>query len=227
MKKIIAMLLLLAFVFCGCGEGTTASGEGNEKPNTSCTLSDDCDESTAEGGNADKTEINLDAKTGQEALENAMKAVKAVDETGISHYQGADFWQWHFDIGDEELALIKRAFPYMTYEFVNFEESDGSVFGTVKIRSIDLGMEYLDVQMRLEDWYRAMALEDLEVTYEGKRSELFRIFNSELDDVQTLKFKETEVRIEAYKPEDTWYVSRSDEFLWALFGTITWGYGMG
>ena len=59
MKKIIAILTLLALLLCGCGEGTTASGDGNEKPNTSCTLSD-CEEGdgnsvTEETGKSDSS----------------------------------------------------------------------------------------------------------------------------------------------------------------------------
>lgn len=232
MKKIIAILVLTALVFVGCGKTAADADDGEKKP-TSCALSDEATENGDEGGkesasNADDA-INLDAKNGNEALENGMKSVKAVNQEGISRYFGADFWQWHFDIGDEELALIKRALPQMEYEFVKFEESEsGGVFGTVRIKAIDLGMEFLDVQQRLEDWYQAMALADLEVTYEGKRNELFRIYNSELDDTQTLRYKETEVCIEAYcDSTGKWSLSRSDEFLWALFGTVTWGMGMG
>ena len=225
MKKLIAILLLIAFVFCGCGENGTASGDGNEKPNTSCTLSD-CDENSS---TENKPEINLDAKSGQEAIENAMKAVKALDEEGVSRYLGADFWEWSLAAGDEKkFELVKRAFPYLTYEFTNFEDNGDTVYGTVKIKCLDLGKLYLDVQMRLEDWYRAMALEDLEVTYEGKQNELYRIFHSELDDEDTFYYYESEIILQAYKPEgsDTWYLARSNELMWAFFGTVTWGYGM-
>ncbi len=229
MKKLLAVLVLVSVLFCGCGETGTASGdEGEKKPNTSCTLSD-CDESSADA-TADKAEIALNAKSGQEALENAMKAVKNLDEEGVSHYLGADFWQWSITSNNpENLKLVERVFPYLTYEFTKFEDSgEDVVFGTVKIRAVDLGLEFLDVQARLVDWYQAMALEDLEVTYEGKQNELYRIFNSELDDVETFRYSETEVTIQAYKPEgsDFWYVGRDDRFVRALFGTVTWAGGM-
>jgi len=228
MKKLLAIITITAILLCGCGQADTASGGEDKKPNTSCTLSDGCEEST-EGGNADKTEINLDAKSGQEALENAMKAVKALDEEGVSRYLGADFWEWILSAKDEnKFKIVERAIPYMTYEFTGFESGDNIVNGTVKIKCLDLGYLFLDTQARLNDWYEAMALEGLEVTYEGKTSELYRIFQSELDDPDTFRYCESEVTLQAYKPDgsDDWYLARTDDFVHALFGTVTWGMGM-
>ena len=231
MKKIIAILLLLALLLCGCGEGTTASGDGNEKPNTSCTLSD-CEEGdgnsvTEETGRSD---INLNAKSGQEALENAMKAVKALDQEGVSRYLGADFWEWSLAAGDEnKFELVKGAFPYLTYEFTDFEVvGDSTVNGKVKIKCLDMGYLFLDTMARLNDWSEAMALADLAVTDEGWQSELYRIFKSELEDPATFRYCESEITLEAYKfdENDGWHIGRSDEFVRALFGTVTWGSGM-
>lgn len=226
MKRITAVMLLVAILLCGCGQGATSSGGEDKKPNTSCTLSDGCDES-AEGGSVG---INLDAKSGQEAIENAMKAVQTLNEEGVSRYLGADFWEWSLAAKDENnFAIVKRAFPYMTYEFTGFETLEGNtVNGTVKIKCLDLGRLYMDVQLRLEDWYQAMALEGLEVTYEGKTNELYRIFQSELDDPDTFSYYTSEVTLQAYKTDssDDWYLARSDAFVRALFGTVTWGGGM-
>ena len=82
MKKLLAIITITAILLCGCGQGATSSGGEDKKPNTSCTLSDGCDES-AEGGSVG---INLDAKSGQEAIENAMKAVQTLNEEGVSLY---------------------------------------------------------------------------------------------------------------------------------------------
>ena len=230
MKKIIAILTLLALLLCGCGEGATISGDGNEKPNTSCTLSD-CEEGNSVTEETGKSDINLNAKSGQEALENAMKAVKALDQEGVSHYLGADFWEWSLAAGDEnKFELVKGAFPYLTYEFTDFEVvGDSTVNGTVKIKCLDMGYLFLDTMARLNDWSEAMALADLAVTDEGWQSELYRIFKSELEDPATFRYCESEVILEAYNfgEGEPWLVGRSDELLRALFGTVTWGYGMG
>ncbi len=229
MKKLLATLIIFTLLFCGCGE--TDSATGDTKPNTSCTLSD-CEEGDGNSvtENTAETAIKLDAKSGQEAIENAMKAVRSLDEEGISHYFGADFWEWSFSAKDEnKFKIVKRAIPYMTYEFTNFETlGENTVNGTVKIKCLDLGYLFLDTQVRLNDWYEAMALEGLEVTYEGKTSELYRIFQSELDDPDTFRYCESEVTLQAYKPDgsDKWYLARTDDFVHALFGTVTWGYGM-
>ena len=172
---------------------------------------------------------NVHEKIRHETLENGLKSIKAVNQEGISKYFGADFWQWHFDVGENNLGLIKRALPQMEYEIVNVVESEyGGIYGTVRITAIDLGMEWVDVQQRLYDWEQAMDLEGLEISYEGRTSELYRIFNSELDDTGALRYKTSEITIEAWcSLEGYWTLSRSDELLRAIFGTITWGYGMG
>ena len=230
MKKIIAVLVLMAMVFCGCGENATTSGD-DTKPNTSCTLSDDCDESSTDEGSAGGNEINLDAKSGQEALENAMKAVATLDKEGVSHYLGEDFWEWSLVAGDEnKFELVKGAFPYLTYEFTNFEVvGDSTVNGTVKIKCLDMGYLFLDTMARLNDWENAMMLADYEITYEGRQSELYRIFKSELEDPATFRYYESEITLEAYDfgEGEPWRVARSDEFVRALFGTVTWAMGMG
>ena len=227
MKKIIAVLVLMCLIFAGCGEATTDTNDTDKKP-TSCAISDDATDNGGEGDADADTTINLNPKNGLEALENGLKALKAVDEEGIIKYFGADFWQWSFDVGENKLALIKRALPQMEYEIVNVEESEyGGIYGTVKFTAIDIGMEWVDVQQRLEDWYQAMALEDLPITDEGRTGELYRIFNSELDDTSELKYKTSEVTIEAWcSLEGYWTLSRSDELLRAIFGTVTWGEGM-
>ena len=229
MKRIIAVLVLMAMVLCGCGQADNTSGD-DTKPNTSCTLSDGCDENSSadEGGD---TAISLDAKSGQEALENAMKAVKSLDQEGVSHYLGADFWEWSLAAGDEnKFELVKGAFPYLTYEFTDFEVvGDSTVNGTVKIKCLDMGYLFLDTMARLNDWSEAMALADLAVTDEGWQSELYRIFKSELEDPDSFRYCESEITLEAYKFDEgePWRIGRSDEFVRALFGTVTWGYGMG
>ena len=232
MKKLLTILVMVAVLFCGCGETTTGSGD-DKKPNTSCALPEYA-ESTAddlENQETNKDEINLDAKSGQEAIENAMKAVKNLDKEGVSRYLGEDLWEWSIGAKDSQnFKLIEKAFPYMTYEFIKVEDNgEGTVNAWVKISAVDLGLEFVDVQMRLEDWYQAMALEELEVTYEGRQNELYRIFNSELDDVGALKYCVTEIVVQAYKPEgsDSWQVARSDDLVRAIFGTVTWGMGMG
>ena len=234
MKKIIAILTLLALLLCGCGEGTTASGDGNKKPNTSCTLSDGCDESVGDTATA---EINLKPTSAQEALENAMKSIKNLDEDGVSYYFTQDFWDWMLSAKDQnKFALVKKAFPYMTYEISNVEViSDTVVKGTVKIKAVDMGYLYLDVQTRLNDWSNAMLLGDYEVTYEGRQNEMYRIFESELDDPATFTYSEQEVTIYAHKSESGAWFTAADEsgfgvafqsLQWALFGTVTWGMGM-
>ena len=234
MKKIIAILTLLALLLCGCGEGATTSGDGNEKPNTSCTLSDGCDESTGDTATA---EINLKPTSAREALENAMKSIKNLDEDGISYYFTQDFWDWMLSAKDQnKFALVKKAFPYMTYEISNVEViSDTVVKGTVKIKAVDMGYLYLDVQTRLNDWSNAMLLEDYEITYEGRQNEMYRIFESELDDPATFTYSEQEVTIYAHKSESGAWFTAADEsgfgvafqsLQWALFGTVTWGMGM-
>ena len=234
MKKIIAILTLLALLLCGCGEGATTSGDGNEKPNTSCTLSDGCDESTGDTATA---EINLKPTSAREALENAMKSIKNLDEDGISYYFTQDFWDWMLSAKDQnKFALVKKAFPYMTYEISNVEViSDTVVKGTVKIKAVDMGYLYLDVQTRLNDWSNAMLLEDYEITYEGRQNEMYRIFESELDDPATFTYSEQEVTIYAHKSESGAWFTAADEsgfgvafqsLQWALCGTVTWGMGM-
>ena len=218
MKKIIAVLLLMAMVFAGCGEAATStnsSAEADKKP-TSCAISDDA----TDNGGDDTATTNFNPANGQEALEMAMKAIKAVDKEGISYYFGEDFWQWNFDIGNEELALIKKAFPKMTYEFVSFEENDtGSTFGTVSITAIDLRAQYWNVEQRLDTW---MAERNYEYNEDEKRAELFAIFDDEING-QYAKFMTIDVELEAYCIEGKWYVSRSDEFLRAIFGHGDWG----
>lgn len=234
MKKIIAVLTLLALLLCGCGEGTTASGDGNEKPNTSCTLSD-CEEGAGDTATA---EINLKPTSAREALENAMKSIKNLDEDGVSYYFTHDFWDWMLSAKEQnKFALVKKAFDYMTYEISNVEViSDTVVKGTVKIKAVDMGYLYLDVQTRLNDWSNAMLLGDYEITYEGRQNELYRIFESELDDPATFTYSEQEVTIYAHKSESGAWFTAADEsgfgvafqsLQWALFGTVTWGYGMG
>lgn len=230
MKRITAILLLISVLLCGCGEGATTSGDGNEKPNTSCTLSD-CEEGNSVTEETSNSAISLDAKSGQEAIENAMKAVKALDQESVSHYLGADFWEWSLAAGDEnKFELVKGAFPYLTYEVIGFEVVDDfTVNGTVKIKCLDMGYLFLDTMARLNDWSEAMAVADLAVTDEGWQSELYRIFKSELEDPASFRYCESEITLEAYNfgEGEPWRIGRSDEFVRALFGTVTWGYGMG
>ena len=230
MKRITAILLLISVLLCGCGEGATTSGDGNEKPNTSCTLSD-CEEGNSVTEETSNSAISLDAKSGQEAIENAMKAVKALDQESVSHYLGADFWEWSLAAGDEnKFELVKGAFPYLTYEVIGFEVVDDfTVNGTVKIKCLDMGYLFLDTMARLNDWSEAMAVAGLAVTDEGWQSELYRIFKSELEDPASFRYCESEITLEAYKfgEGEPWRIGRSDEFVRALFGTVTWGMGMG
>lgn len=218
MKKIIAVLVLMGLIFAGCAEATADANDTDKKP-TSCAISDDA----TDNGGDDTATTNFNPANGQEALEMAMKAIKAVDKEGISYYFGEDFWQGWFDVGNEELALIKKAFPKMEYEFLSFEENDtGSTFGTLKTTVIDLRAQYWNVEQRLDTW---MQERNYEYTEEEKRAELFAIFNDELKDGLAKRIT-VEVTIEAYCTEGKWWVSRSDDFVRAIFGQGDYGMGM-